>query len=70
MADDNVPKTGVVKFFSLNGGYGFVKKKQGVRFLRYRYQITIIMIFLFVQTSFNLLPAENLARVCTCIFTG
>ena len=24
MTDDNVPKTGVVKFFSLNGGYGFI----------------------------------------------
>jgi CspA family cold shock protein len=24
MTDDNVLKTGVVKFFSLNGGYGFI----------------------------------------------
>ena len=24
MADDIVPRTGVVKFFSLNGGYGFI----------------------------------------------
>jgi cold shock protein len=24
MTDDNVPKTGVVKFFFLNGGFGFV----------------------------------------------
>jgi CspA family cold shock protein len=24
MTNDNVPKTGVVKFFSLNGGYGFI----------------------------------------------
>ena len=24
MTDDNVPKTGVVKFFSLNSGYGFI----------------------------------------------
>jgi len=24
MTDDNILKTGVVKFFSLNGGYGFI----------------------------------------------
>ena len=24
MTNDNVPKTGVVKFFSLNAGYGFI----------------------------------------------
>jgi len=24
MTDDNLLKTGVVKFFSLNGGYGFI----------------------------------------------